>query len=91
MTSIEIYKERFVLLSEVLRHTHDAAYFSVGQRIMINQERANLLRCIVAEYNNQEAKWHYFVSDEIEAIIERVMFDHDFHRKEFSFENYINL
>ena len=91
MTALDIYKERFVILSQVLKHTHNAAYLGVGQKIMIHQERANLLQCITATVNNKTAKWLYHVPDHIEEIIERVVVDNRITYSDELFESYINL
>lgn len=91
MTRIGIIKKRFVLLSEVLRYTHEAAYLSVGQKILINQERASLMRCIIAHYNNKNSKHTYTIPPEIEEIVQRVIRDYDIKYSDLLFDNYIVL
>lgn len=91
MRRITELKHRFVILSEVLRSTHDAAYLTVAQKIMINQERADLLRCIVAYYNNRNSKRTFKVSDEIENIVTRVVYDFEIKYSDTLFDDYIVL
>lgn len=91
MTRVEKLKERFVLLSEVLRYAKQAAYLSTGQKICINQERAALLRCIVADHNNTIAKKGYKLPEHINEIVQRVIADHNIEYKPWMFDNYLVL
>lgn len=91
MTRVEKLKERFVLLSEVLRYAKQAAYLSTGQKICINQERAALLRCIVADHNNTIAKKGYTLPASVEKIVQRVIIDYDIKYSDLLFDNYIVL
>lgn len=70
---------RFDFLTEVLIHTKDLGYFSIGQRICIHQERAAIMECLNTLDFGDPSKVDpkYTIPGGLERIARRAQ--HDFH------------